>query len=370
MARTGAKRHEGSYPPATQVILVLLAAALIPVVPVMAAPTEPHRAPVTLEEAMPAPVTPPHEPHAPPSPETVPDQAGMRPAPDALDGAPEEEPVPPEPSSYMKLGGRISRVQSGFVFVKTPVGMLTLFSDKGLRRAKPGQRVIVWTHDDSIVVDLFESKQSTPFQRFITGLPAFTSSEQQEIRLWTPEGGQTFPVDAANGTLTSADEGKPITLQVSRSGDIATLPPLHLDIQISNGTRKRRDTVLKLGGKVSRVKAGYAFVETPIGPLTLGKRTGLRNVKAGQELTVWLNDDHLVIDVKTQGELNGTHRFVTSKVVYSSKEKREIRLWTPEGERTISLPQANGKRQALREGTPITVQFNGSGEVIDVRKVR
>ena len=63
-------------------------------------------------------------------------------------------------------------------------------------------------------------------------------------------------------------------------------------------------------------------------------------------------------------------RFVTGKVTYTSEDKSHIKLWMPEGEKTISLPSGGKKRRPFREGTPITVQFNGSGEVVDVRKVR
>ncbi len=61
---------------------------------------------------------------------------------------------------------------------------------------------------------------------------------------------------------------------------------------------------------------------------------------------------------------------MTGRVTYTSEDKSQIKLWTPEGEKTVTLPSGGKKRRTFREGTPITVQFNGSGEVVDVRKVR
>jgi len=55
-------------------------------------------------------------------------------------------------------------------------------------------------------------------------------------------------------------------------------------------------------------------------------------------------------------------------LVYASKDKGEIKLQTPEGEKTVPVPQGKTKRRKFREGTPVTVHLNGDGEVLDVRK--
>ncbi len=283
---------------------------------------------------------------------------------------PTEHAAAAEPSSYMQLTGRVWRVKSGFVFVRTPVGTLTLFSDGGLRNVKAGETVRLWTRESNVVVDILKKGQTTPYQRFITGTPVLTSPERGEILLWTPEGDRTLALKGNKDALASAEQGTPITVQLDQAGDVVGLWRLNVDIQISDGTKKRQGTLMKLAGTVSRVKAGYAFVETQIGTLTLSKKTGFLNVKAGQEVTVWLNEHHLVIDVRQKGEPTPAHRFITGKVVYTSRDKSAIKLWTPEGEKTVSLPQGRTQRRSFREGTPITVQFNGSGEVIAVRKVR
>ncbi len=282
---------------------------------------------------------------------------------------PPEQTAAVEPSSYMKLTGRVWRVKSGFVFVRTPVGTLTLFSDGGLRKVKSGHTITLWTRERNVVVDIHKNGEATPYQRLITGIPVFTSPDQGGVLLWTPEGGLTLAIDDNEDARASAEQGTPVTVQVNRSGEVVGLPQLNVDIQISDGTKQRQGTMMKLAGTVSKVKAGYAFVETPIGALTLGRKTGFRNAKVGQEVTVWLNEHHLVIDVRQKGEPSTAYRFITGKVSYASQDKSAIKLWTPEGEKTISLPRRTQPRP-FREGTPITVHFNGSGEVIAVRKAR
>lgn len=273
-----------------------------------------------------------------------------------------------DPPSHMKLTGRIWRAKSGFAFARTPVGTLTLFSKQGLRHVKPGQWVTVWTHDSDIVVDIFNKGDSAPLYRFITAMPVYASPDRTSLTLWTPEGGMTVDVSQQGNKLPSLQDGMPLTVRLDQSGAMVDAPQVNVDIQISNGTKKREGTHMKLAGTVSRVKAGFAFIDTPIGALTLSRSTGLRDAKVGQEVTVWLNDEHLVIDVRQKGDPAPNQRFITSTVVYASKDKREIRLWTPEGERIVQLPSGQTARRPLQEGTPVTIQLNGSGEVIDVRK--
>lgn len=281
---------------------------------------------------------------------------------------PDEQLVEAQPPSHMKLTGRIWRAKSGFAFARTPVGTLTLFSKEGLRHVKPGQWVTVWTHGSNIVVDIFNKGDQAPLHRFITAVAVYDSPDRSRLFLWTPEGGMTVDVTQQEGVLLSMEDGTPLTVRLDQSGKIVDAPQVNVDIQISNGTKKREGTHMKLAGTVSRVKAGFAFIDTPIGALTLSRSTGLRDAKVGQEVTVWLNDQHLVIDVRQKGDPAPNQRFITSTVVYASKDKREIRLWTPEGEKIFQLPSSKRARRPLREGTPVTIQLNGSGEVIDVRK--
>lgn len=306
----------------------------------------------------------PDSPSAAVTPEAA-DQTDAEPSPEP---AQDEQGAEADQPSHMKLSGRIWRATSGFVFARTPVGTLTLFSKEGLRHVKPGQWVTVWTHDSTVVVDIFNKGDDAPLDRFITATPVYDSADRTRVTLWTPEGGLMVDLTSPANALPAIQDGTPLTVRLDQSGTIVGAPQVNVDIQISKGTQKREGTHMKLAGTVSRVKAGFAFIDTPIGALTLSRNTGLRNAKVGQEVTVWLNDQHLVIDVRQKGEPAPNQRFITSTVVYASEDKREIKLWTPEGERIVQLPSGKAAPRSLREGTPVTIQLDGSGEVIDVRK--
>ena len=279
-----------------------------------------------------------------------------------------EEVTPAEPLNYVKLTGRIWRVKSGFVFARTPVGTLTLFSKKGLKSVKGAQKVTVWTHDSNVVVDFHKKKDPTPLRRFITGTPTSASASDTSLQLWTPEGPYVVPSPLPKGKMKEIKEGVPVTLQLNKAKEIVGTPTINVDIQISKATSPRPDSKLRLDGKVLRVKAGFAFVETPIGILLLSKNTGFRNPKKGQSVSVWMDETYLVIDVRPKEGQDLAHRFITSKVVYATDAKQEIKLWTPEGEKTMPLPATKKRKRSFKSGTPITVHLNKDGRILDVRK--
>lgn len=283
-----------------------------------------------------------------------------------------DEPAPSNaavaPSSSVKLSGRIWRAKSGFVFARTPVGTVTLFSETGLKTVKAGQRVTLWTHEANVVVDIFDHGDDVPVQRLITATPVSDSSDGARLTLWTPGGGVTIDRSRIQRRPSSSSTDPSVTVRLDRSGELVDFPQLNVDIQISNGTTKREDVHLHLAGTVSRVKAGFVFVETPVGILTLSRDTGVRDAEAGQHVAVWLTGRHLVIDLSDGGDPSPVQRVITSTVVYASREKNEIKVWTPEGEKVLPLPASGTQRRLLREGTPVTIQLNASGEVVDVRR--
>lgn len=64
--------------------------------------------------------------------------------------------------------------------------------------------------------------------------------------------------------------------------------------------------------------------------------TGNESPKEGDEVTVLLNENNAVIDLHPKGQ-EGTHRFVTGKLIYVGKMKKEIKLATSEGERVFPI---------------------------------
>ena len=48
--------------------------------------------------------------------------------------------------------------------------------------------------------------------------------------------------------------------------------------------------------------------------------------------------------------------------------QKEIKLATPEGEITFPLAHLETKTKGIKEGTPVTVEVNEAGTVIDVHR--
>jgi hypothetical protein len=92
-----------------------------------------------------------------------------------------------------------------------------------------------------------------------------------------------------------------------------------------------------------------------------------RAFKAGDKVEVSVNENNAIVDVHLEGE-KAEHKFVTGKLVYVGKMKKEIKLQTPEGDRSFPLLLQETKTGDLPEGTEVTVELNEAGTVIDLHK--
>jgi len=55
-------------------------------------------------------------------------------------------------------------------------------------------------------------------------------------------------------------------------------------------------------------------------------------------------------------------------LIYVGRSKKEIKLWTPEGEKVFPLERLEVKAKPIKEGSTITVELNENGIVIDLWK--
>ncbi len=128
---------------------------------------------------------------------------------------------------------------------------------------------------------------------------------------------------------------------------------------------------MNITGTVTEIKSGILTVKTPAGLLTLNQnieqKHGHDAFKVGDEVSIWVNENNTVIDVHQKGK-EGVHRFVTGKLVYVGKMKKEIKLWTPEGEKVFPLDRLEVKTGGVEEGALVTVELNESGTVIDLHR--
>ncbi len=286
----------------------------------------------------------------------------------ASDPAPSVSSVENEVWPSIKLKGSVWRLKSGMVFLKTPVGLLTLSSKTGLRDVKGNYDVTFWINGTSAVVDIRKKSDASLIHRYVSGDLRYAGPDKKAVLLWTPEGEKTFSVEAYAEKLNRKAETQSITVEIDEAGTITGFHDLHYDVQINHPPQYSSDLHMKLAGIVSKLKSGFVFLKTPIGIVTVSAKTGVRNAKVGHTLTLWAHDTNLVIDLQQLGAAAPSTRFLTGRLSYASPDRQAVTLWAPEGEQTFPIERGKAALATLKEGTPITVEINDRGMVLDIRK--
>lgn len=139
----------------------------------------------------------------------------------------------------------------------------------------------------------------------------------------------------------------------------------------NHSSHSSASTHMKASGTVTQVTATAITLKTPHAQIMLNVNatalSGFTHVKVGDELTVWLSEDNVVVDVHTKGaQLH--HRLITGKLAYSDKAKTQMKLWTPEGLKTFPLKQGEARLANIQEGTAVTVEIDEMGRVMDIHR--
>jgi hypothetical protein len=127
-----------------------------------------------------------------------------------------------------------------------------------------------------------------------------------------------------------------------------------------------------VNGVVTGEKGGLLTVKTADGSTrTLteagSKRHGHEVPKPGDEVTLVLDHNNAVIEMHPKGQ-EGTHRFVTGNLMYVGKTKKEIKLDTPEGQKTFPIDRLEIKTGGIEEGALVTAEVNEGGTIIDLHR--
>jgi hypothetical protein len=139
----------------------------------------------------------------------------------------------------------------------------------------------------------------------------------------------------------------------------------------SSATEEQHGSHKQVTGVVVQ-KSGALAVKTPEGGTyqlnpNVSRRHGQEPFKEGEEVTVLLDENNMVIDMHLKGQEAG-HQFVTGKLIYVGKMKKEIKLQTSEGEKVFPLERLEVKTGAIPEGTQVIVELNEAGTVIDLHR--
>lgn len=123
----------------------------------------------------------------------------------------------------------------------------------------------------------------------------------------------------------------------------------------------------KVSGVISQMRSGLIMVTTSWGTMSI-QSDALTEAKVGDGITVWVNENNVVIDAYPKGAARPHHRWVRGNLTYTSGNQEAITLWTPEGKRDFIVKRNRSKFGSFAEGNPITAQLNDKGEVIDVHR--
>jgi hypothetical protein len=134
------------------------------------------------------------------------------------------------------------------------------------------------------------------------------------------------------------------------------------------GAQPRNATRMNISGVVSKVQSGLTTVKTKWGSTTIASAVTPKGLEVGEEVEMMVNENNAVIDIHRKGDKGHAHRFVTGDLRYASADKKEIRLWTPEGEKTFDVQTGRSKLSQFEEGAPVTIELNEAGKVIDIHK--
>ena len=205
------------------------------------------------------------------------------------------DPVTIDP--FIKVRGSVWRTKAGIVFLKTPIGLLTLTSKTTLKDLKASQEVRFWVHERHSVVEIRKRADESLVHRYLSGPMTSGTDAPRTLRWWGPDGDQTVHVGTQEERLTNHHEGDPLTVEVDETNTITGVHDLQFDIQVNQAPPAGADVQLLLSGTVSKLKPNLVFVRTPIGLVMLNSNIGIPRVKVGQQLTLHIDHEHVTVTV-------------------------------------------------------------------------
>ena len=134
------------------------------------------------------------------------------------------------------------------------------------------------------------------------------------------------------------------------------------------GKPETKSTHMKVNGVISKVQSGLTTVKTTWGSMTIASSATPKNLEVGEEVEMQVSENNAVIDIHRRGEKSQFHRFVSGDLTYTSGDHKEIKLWTPEGEKAFDVQSGRSKMSTFEEGAPVTIELNEAGKVIDIHR--
>jgi hypothetical protein len=225
------------------------------------------------------------------------------PAPDGVLSPPAAEIPVPTPAAvdpvtidpFIQLRGSVWRTKAGIVFLKTPIGLLTLTSKTTLKDLKASQEVLFWVHERHSVVEIRKRADGSLVHRYLSGPMTSGTDAPRTLRWWRPDGDQIVHIGTQEEHLIDYHEGDPLTVEVDDTNTISGVHDLQYDLQVGQTPPAGADVQVLLSGTVSKLKSNFVFVRTPVGLVMLNSKIGIPRVKVGQPLTLHIDHEHVTV---------------------------------------------------------------------------
>jgi hypothetical protein len=298
--------------------------------------------------------------------EVRPDSVPVKPIPGRAETVVDSAQVETNPSITLKAS--VWRTKPGIVFLKTPIGLLTLSSKTTLKDFLASQDVFFWIHDTHLAVEIRKRSNDSLVHRYLSGPFKRSGSGENKLLRWTPEGERSFDFGAHERSLAALREGNPVTVEVDDNGTVIGVHDLQFDLQIGQIAPGGSDAQLLLTGIVSKLKSNFIFFRTPVGMVNVNAKIGIKDAKVGQTLTLRIHRQNLVADLAAPNTASPARRFLTGPLEFASPDHAGIRLWTPEGEQIYQTDRGKAALAGMKEGNPITIELNGQGEVVEFHR--
>jgi hypothetical protein len=311
------------------------------------------------------------EPQAPNDPTPVQSEASAdsvldEPSPVQSEAGAESAPVEANPSITLKAS--VWRTKPGIVFLKTPIGLLTLSSKTTLKDFLASQNVFFWIHDAHLAVEIRKRSDDSLVHRYLSGPFKRNGDGGNKLLLWTPDGERSFDFGAHERPLAALGEGHPVTVEVDDTSAVIGVHDLQFDLQIGQIPPSGSDAHLLLTGTVSKLKSNFIFLRTPVGIVNVNTKIGIKNAKVGETLTLRIHRRNVMADLSTPNTASSTRRFLTGPFEFASPDRAGVRIWTPDGEQTYPTERGKTALAGLKEGSLITIEFDGHGEVLEFHR--
>ncbi|MGZ8405393.1 MAG: hypothetical protein ACXW38_06975 [Nitrospira sp.] len=280
-------------------------------------------------------------------------------------------PVFTDVNPSIRLTGRVWRAKPGIVFLKTPIGLMSLSSKTTLKTLPASQEVSFMVHEDYMVIDIVRRTDGTFVHRYLTGPFKRDNGDGTKLVLWAPNGGlRAFRMGAYEPLLAAPKNSESVTVEVDGTGSIIGVHDLQFDLQIGQVATPGSKAHLLLTGTISKMKSNFIFFKTPIGIVNVNTKIGIKNAKIGQTMTLHMHNDYVVADLAASSDSALIRRFITGPLEFATADRASVRLWTPEGEQTYPAELGRSALNGAREGTPITVELNGQGDVLEFHRMK